>query len=163
MKIIAIDPGPKDSAYVIWDGKKIEAAFIMANSALRNGLITIVNSRKCRLVLEKVESFGMPVGEDIFETVFWSGIFVEAFRQKNLIGAQWDRVSRRTVKLHICQNARAKDSNIRQALIDRFGKPGTKKEPGVTYGLKKDLWQAFALAVTYFDLHINGTETWSTK
>ena len=61
------------------------------------------------------------------------------------------------VKQHICHDSRAKDSNIIQALVDRFaygqrnrGK-GIKKEPGFFYGFKADIWQAFALAVTFFD------------
>ncbi len=41
----------------------------------------------------------------------------------------------------------------RQALIDRFGVPGTKKSPGMMYGLHKDMIQAFAVAVTYFDMN----------
>jgi hypothetical protein len=46
---------------------------------------------------------------------------------------------------------RAKDSNIRQALIDRFGEPGTKKVPGLLYGIKKDEWSALALGVFWHD------------
>jgi hypothetical protein len=60
-------------------------------------------------------------------------------------------VERREVKLHLCGQARAKDSNIIQALKDRFGDKGTKNKPGLTYGMRKDLWQAFALAVTCMD------------
>lgn len=55
------------------------------------------------------------------------------------------------VKKHLCHNGAAKDSNIRQALIDRFGPPGVKKEPGILYGVKKDIWAAMAIAVTWFD------------
>ena len=46
---------------------------------------------------------------------------------------------------------RAKDSNIRQALIDRFGVVGTKKNPGWFYGVSKDVWAAIAVGVTYHD------------
>jgi len=63
---------------------------------------------------------------------------------------------RKTVAAHLCNTSRANDSNIRQALIDRFGPGrekaiGTKKNPGPLYGIKKDLWSALAVAVTYAD------------
>ena len=56
-----------------------------------------------------------------------------------------------------CHGSRAKDTNIRQALVDRFapGQPnhgkGTKAEPGWFYGFRADVWQAYALAVYVAD------------
>ena len=64
---------------------------------------------------------------------------------------EFSEVLRRDVKLHVCQSPRAKDANVRQALLDRFGPPGTKKAPGTTYGITKDTWQALAVAVTWDD------------
>jgi hypothetical protein len=55
-------------------------------------------------------------------------------------------VYRNAVKLHICGTPRAKDPNIRQALIDKYGAPGTKKNPGPTYGVSSHLWSALAIA-----------------
>ncbi len=54
---------------------------------------------------------------------------------------------------------RAKDRNVTQALVDRFsysrhkakGGSGVKADPGYFYGFKKDIWQAFAVGVTYLD------------
>jgi len=43
---------------------------------------------------------------------------------------------------------KAKDANIRQALIDKLGPVGTKKSPGPLWGVKSHIWSALAVAVT---------------
>jgi hypothetical protein len=62
-------------------------------------------------------------------------------------------LQRRAVKLALCGDSRAKDANIRQALIDRFGGKdaaiGRKAAPGPLYGISRDVWSALAIAVTY--------------
>ena len=92
-----------------------------------------------------IACYGMAVGAEVFETCVWIGRYLEK--------AQGDmsRIKRGEVKMHLCHSMKAKDSNIRQALIDRFGAPGTKKAPGLTFGLSGDMWAAFAVAVTYHD------------
>ena len=40
------------------------------------------------------------------------------------------------------------DADIRCALIEIYGDPGKKKNPGPTYGFKRDTWQALAVAHT---------------
>ena len=154
LKIIAIDPGPLDSAYVLWDGINVESG--LPNNGEFMELFETYDFGCQALVIEKVECFGMPVGKSIFDTVFWSGRFCQRAVEN---GQYFYRVGRRDVKLHLCGTARSKDSNVIQALVDRFapyeknkGK-GTKKEPGFFYGFRKDIWQAFALAVTWWDLN----------
>ena len=146
MDVLAIDPGPKKSAFVVWDGEQIVKSHIVPNDALIDAI------RKTGLwadacIIEQIKSYGMSVSDSIFDTVYWTGRFREAWGNKGL----FERMPRMTVKMHLCHNSRAKDSNIRQALIDRFGAPGTKKQQGLTYGLKADLWAAFAIAVTWMD------------
>jgi hypothetical protein len=97
---------------------------------------------------------GMAVGAEVFETCFWSGRFAERWFDN---GGTWDRIKRHQVKMHICGNMRAKDANIRTALIDMFGPGkekaiGTKKNPGPLYGVSGDVWQALAVAVTYAEM-----------
>ena len=149
--VIAIDPGPEQSAWVRYDPKalRITDKGIEANHDLRDHLQ--FNGRgDDTLAVEMVQSFGMPVGAEVFETVLWTGRFVEAW------GGPWAKVYRKDVKLHLCGSFRAKDPNIRRALLDRFpatggGKTpqvGTKAQPGPLYGVKSHLWSALAVAIT---------------
>jgi hypothetical protein len=86
----------------------------------------------------------------------WIGRFLEASADNPWIFRRQRHV-RQPVKLHHCHDSRAKDSNIRQALVDRFapGQPnhgkGTKKVPGWFHGFHSDIWQAYALAVYVAD------------
>ena len=57
-------------------------------------------------------------------------------------------VYRKDVKLHLCGSPRAKDPNIRQALLDKLGPVGTKRQPGPCYGVKSHAWAALGVAVT---------------
>lgn len=143
---IGLDPGPEESAMVLWDGKRISNAFHQPNDFIMGRLREFNGNGAPPLVIEKIASFGMPVGAEVFETVYWSGRFAEAYGIENV-----HRVTRGEVKMHLCQSMRAKDSNIRQALIDRFGKPGTRKNPGKLFGISGDLWSALAVAVTFWD------------
>jgi hypothetical protein len=152
MNLLAIDPGPTQSAYVIWDGKKILDKRIEMNLPLlcylRNpSVYWDAATWPEALVIEQIKSYGMSVSDTIFETVYWTGRFREAWGTQGF----FDRYPRMTIKMHLCHNSRAKDGNIRQALIDRLGGPGTKKQPGATYGCSKDIWAALALAITAFD------------
>ena len=64
------------------------------------------------------------------------------------------RIGRKAVKIHLCGSMRAKDPNIRQALIDRYGGSsaiGRKATPGPLYGVAGDVWAALAVAVTHAD------------
>lgn len=78
------------------------------------------------LAIEMVASYGMPVGKEVFDTCVWIGRFVQ---ENDKIGKNYYYIYRKDEKMNICNSMKAKDSNIRQALIDRFGEVGTKKRP----------------------------------
>lgn len=103
---------------------------------------------------------GMTVGQEVFDTCVWIGRFWEIALRSG--GYEPKRIYRREEKLNLCGCLSAKDKNIRQALIDRYGVVGTKKDPGFFYvnGTKfaKDMWAAMAVAVTYFDKYIKGVK-----
>lgn len=140
MRILAIDPGPAQSAFVVWDGKILGYSGIQPNEQIRTMLAMCATNSYNVVAIEMVACYGMAVGREVFETCLWIGRFMERSPVEPRL------VYRRDVKMHHCQSARAKDGNIRQALIDKYGPPGTKKEPGGTYGLKSHLWAAFAIA-----------------
>lgn len=157
MQVLAIDPGPEKSAYVIWDGQKIIKKDITWNDSLlieiNNFSNDLLKRKELALVIEQIKSYGMAVSDSIFGTVFWSGRFVQQFQV--MARKEANLIPRIAVKMHLCHNSRAKDGNIKQAIIDRFGGKekavGKKANPGLLYGLKHDLWQAFALVLTFCD------------
>lgn len=156
--VTGIDPGPSMTAYALYDGTAVCGHGKVANADLREQIIQQGFFGSSAVVFEKVTSFGMPVGSEVFETVFWTGRFFEAIHGHVQEGAVVARLSRIDVKRHMCNDVRAKDANIRQAVIERFtagGNPkearGTKKAPGPLYGIKSDCWSALAVAITWFE------------
>ena len=147
--ILSIDPGNIESAYCVIDKetyKPVEFGKIN-NLELREKLISDLHYFPIEsIAIEMIASYGMPVGKEVFETCVWIGRFIESFK----CPFTW-YIYRKDEKLNLCGNMKAKDSNIRQALIDRFGEVGTKKSPGWFYGFKKDIWAAYAVGVTLLD------------
>ena len=151
MKILAIDPGTNKSGWVHLDESgTVIGSGIDDNEDVRE---LLRSSRHDYYAIEWIESFGMPVGQAVFETVWWCGVFSE------VVVAELHRVTRREVKLHLCNSARANDANVRQALIDKYlgkggGKTpqiGTKARPGPLYGIKSHMWSALAVGVTFLE------------
>ena len=151
MKILAIDPGNIESAYCVIDAdtyKPVEFSKI-ENERIALGMRFADYDL---LVIEMIASYGMPVGKEVFDTCVWIGQFKEIATMKN---KKIEYIYRKDEKMNLCNSMKAKDSNIRPALIDRFGVVGTKKNPGWFYGFKKDIWQAYAVGVTYLDKEKN--------
>lgn len=145
-----IDPGPINQSIVYFDGEVCRAM----NCTLADEYHPIFWPH-VPVACEWIESYGMAVGASVFRTVHaigWLNAKAPAMRL----------IPRRDIKLHLCGSMRAKDANIRQALIDRFGHPGTKKKPGLIYGIKSHYWAALAVAVTAMDLERTPNEwTWN--
>ena len=158
--IIAIDPGTEDSAYVVLSKPEDIFKVLDKGKIDNNKLLTLVSTnspysilgqqRIEHFVIEMVASYGMPVGRSTFETVFWIGRFWEAAVRSG-IETRHKIYRKADVCMHLCQTPRAKDANIRQALIDRYGEPGTKDRQGLLYGVTNDIWSALAIGVTYRD------------
>lgn len=147
--IYALDPGPTQTAWVEYDPCTCEAGRIIGANLQPNEAVAEMLLRERadhayplkRLVVEGLACYGMPVGAQVFETAYWIGEYRRIWRPR-----PFALMLRMEVKMALCHDSRAKDTNIRQALIDIFGPPGTKKYPGATYGFKGDMWSALAVA-----------------
>jgi hypothetical protein len=147
-RLMAIDPGTYRSAWVLLeDGLPIDFGY-EANVVVLDRVKRGDPSRDV-LVIEEVRSYGMPVGREVFDTVRFTGRLEQASR----VPVAW--LGRKEIVTNLCGSPKAKDPNVRRALLDRFGPAGTKASPGPTYGISGDVWAALAVAATYVDLEVS--------
>jgi hypothetical protein len=161
MIILSLDPGSEKTAFVLYDSHRtldpISEKGILENAAM---LARITDWAHCKvlgddapdvLAIEQVACYGMKVGKTIFDTVFWSGRFAQAW------GETFVQIPRDAVKLKLCgmRGARIKDKHIRAALIEKFGGKakaiGNKKSPGALFGCATHNWSALAVAVCHIE------------
>lgn len=169
-RVVGIDPGTHKSAWAWIDGTEVlESGYASNEDILRLLLNGYFGSSD--IAIEMVASYGMPVGEDTFETCLWIGRFIQAC---DSVGSAYHKVYRKQDKelpgvlMHICKSNRASDSNVRQAIIDMYepsggGKTpqvGTSKHPGPLFGVSSHIWQALAVAITCRDgLQMSGVSS----
>lgn len=147
--ILAIDPGTSKTGYVIFDGERVHESGVLDNEVMLD-MIRVLPKKIDWVACEMIASYGMSVGAEVFETCVWIGRFMQACK------VRFTRVFRKEVKLHLCGSLKAKDANIRQALLDMFPRTGggaipqvgTKKERGPLYGVSTHAWAALGVAVT---------------
>lgn len=160
MRVFAIDPGNTQSAYCVVDAETLRPLDFnkIPNNVLRDYIRDYRFEEEDRAVVEMIQSYGMAVGKDVFDTAVWIGRYKECLDRRLLLPA--DFLDRKEEMLHICQSRRAKDANIRRALIDRFAQhdlkngKGTKANPDWFYGFKADMWAAYAVALTYIETRL---------
>lgn len=152
---LALDPGTTDTGVCIIDKTTMKPYFAqkLSNEDTlevldKSGVFDVV-------VIEMIASYGMAVGKAVFETCVWIGRFAQKAKSK---GYEVHQLYRKEEKINLCHSMKANDSNIKCALVDRFacheknyGK-GTKKNPGWFYGFRADVWSAYAVGVTFWDL-----------
>ncbi len=186
MKIFAIDPGSEKSSFVIWDPVQdiiLEHGLDVGNPVLIQRVRVL--EEQMHLVIERIASQGMIVGQETFDTAEFVGALGEAYIHKYLV----HKILRRVVKLGCCGDSRAKDCNLRQFVIDRFGGQHKaiggekcpkckgkgwfgagrqecpacngakwKNPPGKLFGISADEWQAMALAIYFYENLLTGRE-----
>ena len=146
--IIGIDPGPIVQSYVIFDGHRV----LQSGDESIASMVKIIESHSDVMVaIEHIACMGMAVGSEVFHTVFNSGRLYVASGVCRMI-------PRTDIKMHLCGSTRAKDPNIRRALLDKVGMVGTKKNPGPCYGVSNHLWSALAVAVTAYEVNRTKSE-----
>lgn len=153
--IFSIDPGNTESAYVVYfpDTHTLGNFDKLANEQLRE-ILTESLQWPHHYAIEMIASYGMPVGASVFETCLWIGRYTEIIKRR---GEASTLVYRKDVKRHLCGSLKAKDGNIRQAIIDQFpatggGKNpviGIKSKPGPLFGVSADVWAALGVALTF--------------
>lgn len=146
-RILAIDPGTDQSAVLFFSGGHVSLPRIMPNSELRDWLVenNWAGDNGTVMAVEGIASYGMAVGKEVFETCMFIGRLQELWISRV---RPFRLVYRKDVKMHLCGTMKAKDPNVRQRLIDIYGKPGTRKSPGPLFGVSSHLWSALAVAVT---------------
>lgn len=147
--VIGIDPGPTESGIVIWQADAVALAEVWPNRKLRDWLR--FTSPAYPLKIEALACYGMSVGAEVFETAYFIGRLLELWETRDFPPKPAQLIPRREVKLFWCGDLRAKDSNIRQAIIDRFGGKeraiGRKAYPGPLYSVAGHCWSALAIAL----------------
>lgn len=155
MKVLALDPGDTYTGYCFIDQETLRP-IRFGKEANHIVLLMVQLEAYNFLVIERVASYGMAVGRNVFETCEWVGRFSQAST------APVGYIYRQDEKLHICHGSRAKDANIRRALIDRFAKKdlktgkGTKKSPDWFYQFYSDVWAAYAAGITCIETEMTG-------
>lgn len=152
MLLFAIDPGSSQSAYCMMTDDAHPMYFAKVPNAdliplLRNYAHVIHT-----VVIERVASYGMPVGREVFDTCEWIGRYTQVASD---LGKPVEYILRQEEKLAICHSPKANDATIRRALIDRFAKhdikagKGNSHDPDFFYGFKADIWSAFATGISW--------------
>jgi hypothetical protein len=148
VSILAIDPGTEQSGWCLYGRGKVHGSGVLPNknvlASLMLGIDMVPGLFADVLAIEMVASYGMPVGREVFETVRWIGRFQQAWHRPEEVRL----VYRKDVKIFLCGTMKAKDPHIWQALQDKIGEVGTKKNPGPLYNVKSHARSALAVAVT---------------
>lgn len=141
-RIMSIDPGTTRTAFMFYHP--------MTSTWGRFGkvpndrvLAELLASRPELVVCEDMQSMGRPVGAEVFATVRFTGRIQQICFSEEI---PFHLIKRTTIKKFLCPKMRAKDKDVRAALIKIYGQQGSKSDPGPTYGIANDVWSALAIA-----------------
>lgn len=181
MKIMAIDPGTTESAYVILDDQyqifsadKVGNDVILSIIADAPGLdAVIIEDIEPRYSSTDRSAAGAVMGQSTIETIKAFGRFGWQASLRGLMVGSIFRRDERSCLIPTKRNGlpplpetapKHADGQIRASLIRRFARHdkergrGTKANPDTFYGFHGDMWQAMAVGVTWLD-----QEKWRAK
>jgi hypothetical protein len=152
MTLLAIDPGTAESGWVLLG---LDSTLIASGVWLNDEMLMAIRrwQNYDELAIEMIASYGMPVGAEVFTTCIWIGRYMQAYPRPDAT----QLVYRREVKQYLCNgDPKAKDANVRRALLDLFPRTGggktpqigTKSQPGPLFGIKSHAWAALGVAAT---------------
>lgn len=153
---VGIDPGTYESGVAVIDSETL-APILAVKIKNEETVATLkqtfadhgIDPADADFAIEGVTSYGRPVGRETFQTCEWIGRYDEQLRAWT--GRYPERVYRIEEKKCLCGTGRARDADIRRALIGAIGPIGTKKNPGPLYNVTRDAWSAIAVAVTHIE------------
>ena len=119
MRVLCVDPGSEKSGWcLLEDGIPAQWDW-QSNDVLLESLRDshLFSPPVDHLVIEDISHYGkdISVGNDVFQTVRWTGRFDEAW------GGDFTYIKRPTIKTFLCGIPTAKDKDVRQAIIDHYG------------------------------------------
>lgn len=165
MKIIGIDPGLTESGWVYLCNDDGPTSIIECGLEENADILALLRHERVDGVgIEGIAPYGQTVGWETFGTILWIGRIIEVATNTGM--PHWllyRKISHDlpAITKHLCGTADAKDSDLRHALIERFGGSqdvaiGKKATPGPLYtighgGHGGHCWAALAVAVTLAD------------
>lgn len=150
MLIMGVDPGPNQSACAIWN--TLNQQIVNYGQYPNNEFRTIVknfNHNNCVdiCVIEDMAFYGKVQNRESFETLKFIGRLQEIFLNNHSLVYFPD------IAYHFCNSRRGvKTSHINAVLTDRFGGKGTKKKPGLLWGIREHIWSALAVCIYWADI-----------
>lgn len=148
MIVLGIDPGSTMSGWCAYDtDEKRPLVWGKSDNVLVRDTCAGYAKHGLPVIIEKMSGYGMTLGSELIEALEWTGEF------RREAGAMLRRVTRRDVKLHLCETTKAGDAQVRDAIIQRYGGReraiGKKKTPGPLYGITGDVWAALSICITW--------------
>lgn len=149
--IVAVDPGSESSGWVLYEPGGTPRVVLSRADEPNASVLSMLRALRASggadlFAVETFQPRGQPLYSQLVTTAIWTGRFIEAWG-----GADFVCVPREQAKRVLLGTTKGSDGNVRAALIDMHGgvavAVGSKKAPGVLYGVKSHAWAALAVAV----------------